>query len=187
MNSLTMIAPAQMPAGFDAWMEQGRALLERRDAIEWDLADWIAGGEDAFGKQLGLDLLAVELGIAPKRLRTAAKVAKAFPAAHRAPGLPFDVYREIARVEPDQRLPMLSEAARDHWTQAVASDRVEEWRTSTGRRLANDDEVDALGAEIIRAWNRAGSPEAREYVWAFLRHAAQTGFGTINMEVQIDA
>jgi hypothetical protein len=187
MNALTTIEAAQMPAGFDAWMQQGRALLERRDAIEWDLADWIAGGEAQFGKQLGLDLLADQLGIAPKRLKTAAKVAKAFPAAYRAPGLPFDVYCEIARVEPDHRLPMLNEAARDHWTQAVASDRVEEWRTSTGRRLANDDEVDAQGSEIVRAWNRAGSPEARELIWPYLLNAARTGFGTINMGVEIDA
>lgn len=185
MNAVVAITPAQMPVGFEAWMAQGRQLLERRDAIEWDLADWIAGGEDQFGKQLGLDLLADQLGIAPKRLRTAAKVAKAFPAAHRAPGLPFDVYQEIARVEPDQRLPMLSEAARDHWTQAVAYDRVEQLRTCT--RLTNDDKADALGAEIIRAWNRAGSPEVREWIWPYLLKAAQTGFGTINMEVEINA
>lgn len=186
MNALTTIEAA-VPAGFQEWVEQGRALLGQRDTVEWKLSDWLAEGEERFGHQYKLDLLADQLGIDPRRARTAVRVAKAFPAAHRAPSLPFEVYCGIVTVEPEQRLPMLNRAARDHWTPAMAWEAAKEWRTSTEHRLANDDEVEARGSEVIRAWNRAGSAEAREYIWPYLLKAAQSGFGTINMGETIDA
>ena len=56
-----------------------------------------------------------------------------------------------------------------------------------GARMDDDDHEHAEVVEVIRAWNRVSGPEAREYLWPYLQHAARNGFGPINMGVTIDA
>lgn len=169
------------PAGFDAWLETGRALLEQRNEADWKLADWLADGRDKFGNQAQFDFLGEQLGIAPKRLKSAVKVAKLFPPATRATNLSFDVHREIARVDADSRFEVLNAAAKDGWNEKVAHERVERIRIDTGSVLPDDDPEHRECVELIRAWNRISSPEVREYAWPYLQHAARRGFTTINM------
>lgn len=187
MNALSVIKPAALPADFATWLSDGRDLLHQRNAIDWQLADHIATGRETFGDQAAFDFLADELGIAPKQLKSACKVAKAFPPSQRAPDLSFNVHREIARVEPEQRLLLLSEAQKGRWNEKSAHEQVEAWRLNCGARMEDDDHEHAEIVEVIRAWNRVSGPDAREYLWPYLQHAARNGFGPINMGVTIDA
>lgn len=187
MNALAVIERAAVPADFTAWLSTGRTLLAERNAIDWRLADWMATGRETFGDQAAFDFLADELGIAPKALKSAVKVATAFPPHMRAAGLSFDVHKEIARVEPEQRLLLLTEAQRGRWNEKAAHEHVEEWRINCGARMDDDDPEHAEVAEVVRAYNRLSSPEVREYLWPYLQHSARHGFGPINMGVTIDA
>ena len=181
MNALATIA-ADVPqtVEFGAWLDTGRALLTERNECEWRLADWIADGKEQFGSQVAFDFLGEQLGIAPKTLKQAVKVSQAFPPAHRSPALPFAVHKEIARVEPEQRLSMLNKAAQDHWNELAAHQQVEAHRTSTGKRMDNDDPEYSEAMEIVRAWNRVSCPEAREQAYAYMEQAAERGFSPIN-------
>ena len=181
MGAALAIVETQVPAGFDDWLATGRALLEQRNEADWKLADWLADGKQQFGNQLAFDMLGEQLGIAPKRLKTAVKVAQTFPPALRAPELSFDVHREIARVEPETRLKVLRDAAAGRWNEKVAHERVENIRIESGAVLLDDDPEHREVVEMIRAWNRMSSPEVREYAWPYFQHAARSGFTTINM------
>lgn len=170
----------QEPTAFEGWVETCRTLVQQRDAIDWKLADHIAAGREQFGQQMAFDLLGEQLGIAPKRLKSAVKVAKLFPPAVRATNLPFDVHREIARVNPDSRFEVLNQAAKERWTEKTAHDRVEQYRIDTGAILPDDDPEHREGVELLRAWNRMSTPAAREYIWPYLQRAARNGFTSIN-------
>lgn len=180
MNALATIA-ADVPqtAEFGAWLDTGRALLTERNECDWRIADWLNDGKEQFGNQLAFDLLGEQLGIAPKTLKQAVKVSQAFPPAHRSPALPFAVHKEIARVEPEQRLPMLNKAAQGRWDEIAAHREVEGYREATGKRMANDDAEYSEAMELVRAWNRI-SPEAREQAYAYFEQSAENGFTPIN-------
>lgn len=187
MGAALAIVEAQVPVGFDDWIETCRALVQQRDAIDWQIADHIAAGREQFGQQLAFDLLGEQLGIAPKRLKSAVKVAKLFPPSLRATNLSFDVHREIARVDPDSRFEVLNAAAKDGWNEKVAHDRVERIRIDTGAVLPDDDPEHREVVEMIRAWNRMSSPSVREYAWPYFQRAARNGFTSINEEEWDDA
>jgi hypothetical protein len=187
MGAALAIVEAQVPVGFDDWIETCRALVQQRDAIDWQIADHIAAGREQFGQQLAFDLLGEQLGIAPKRLKSAVKVAQTFPPALRAPELSFDVHREIARVEPETRLKVLRDAAAGRWNEKVAHERVENIRIESGAVLLDDDPEHREVVEMIRAWNRMSSPEVREYAWPYFQRAARNGFTSINEEEWDDA
>lgn len=187
MGAALAIVETQAPAGFDDWLATGRQLLEQRNEADWKLADWLADGRDRFGNQAQFDFLGEQLGIAPKRLKSAVKVAKLFPPSLRATNLSFDVHREIARVDPDSRFEVLNAAAKDGWNEKVAHDRVERIRIDTGAVLPDDDPEHREVVEMIRTWNRMSSPSVREYAWPYFQRAARNGFTSINEEEWDDA
>lgn len=160
---------------FDTWVATGRSLLEQRAKTEWQLADWIVEGRQQFGDQAGFDFLAGQLGIAPRQLRTAAKVAEAFPPSRRSAALPFEVHASLALLPPDDRLPTLAKAANEHWGEREAKAAVVEHRHATAM-FDDEDAETRLAVEIIRAWNRA-PVESRRY---FMELAAISHFAAID-------
>lgn len=184
MNALATISGgSEIAPGFAEWLAAGKALLDKRNEIEWSLGDWLATGRETFGDQAQFDYLGEQLGIAPKRLRTAVKVATAFPPAYRSAQLSFAVHEEIARVDEEDRLSLLNRAASERWHEKRAHEEVEHRRVSVApARMMDDDEEDRLGVVFIRAWNRMPTPEAREAFWPYLEHAAANGFTAINLD-----
>lgn len=170
---------------FEEWCELGRTLLTNQRRADWMVADWAKHGREHFQSQFGF--MAEQVGMDTKRLVKMAKVAEAFPESQRAASLSFEVHCEVARAEPEQRLLLLVEAQRGKWSQNKAHERVEETRLACGLRMNNDDPLDALIAEVARAYNRLPDPEAREHLWPYLEHSARNGFCPINMGVTIDA
>jgi hypothetical protein len=164
-------------AGFQGWLQTGHALLTQRNEVEWKLADWIADGREQFGDQAAFDFLADELGIAPKKLKTAASVAKAFPPSHRDPSLTFEHYESVATLPVTDALSLLRDAKANHWDDRET--RVEAVRRraqiSTTTLLDDDFEYQELIA-ISRAWNRA-RPDVRSQ---FLELAAEANLGVID-------
>ena len=163
MNALATIPDAtvalSIPVGtsFDAWLSLGRDLATNRRQTDWMIGDWLAHGQAHFADQIEMEFLADSLGIAPKRLKTVATVAAAFPAHARDDSLSVDHHAHVAGLPQADALEILRTAHDMHWTP-------EETRIAAVKRravveqpklLRDDPEYDELMA-IVRAWNRAG-------------------------------
>lgn len=141
---------------FDAWLAQGRDLLTQRNALEWELADWLSTGREQFVDQAGFDFLADHLGIAPKRLKIAASIAKSFPPALRDQTLTFDHYEAVSNLPTLEALSVLQDARARHLDERETRvEAVKRKALSSPEQLPRDDpEYDELMG-IVRAWNRA--------------------------------
>lgn len=176
MGSLTVMErPEVVSSDFSEWVEQGRSLIQRRRDADWALADWWNEGRKAHKDEPQFKLFADALAADPKRLTEMAKVAEAFPRHMRAANVSFEVHREIAALEPTDRLEMIARASSEKWTERRAHQHVVERRYEQGSLLPEDDPEYRSAVEIIRAWNR-GTVEARRY---FLEMATAAKLGVI--------
>lgn len=157
MTALATIPANDITPGFQAWLAQGRDLLTQRNEIDWKLADWLDEGREQFVDQAGFDFLADQLGIAPKKLKTAASIAKAFPPALRDTTLTFDHYEAVASLPTVDALLVLKDAKARHLDDRETRIEAVKRRAMTQQPalLRDDPEYDELMA-IVRAWNRAG-------------------------------
>ncbi|MBB5709322.1 hypothetical protein [Sphingomonas xinjiangensis] len=176
MSALAIVETAPVPA-FDSWIEQGRTLAAQRRELDWQIGDWLAEGQEKFGDQLELGLLSERLGIDPKRLKQAEKVATAFPEHMRAEGVPFEVHAYIAALPADRRLPVLKQASDEHWGEREVKRVVTQHRQLTAAFI--DDDPERLATEMFRCWNRM-PVDVREYAWELLERAKRAGFAAIN-------
>lgn len=148
---------------FDAWLAQGRDLLTRRNSIEWELADWLDTGRETFVDQAGFDFLADQLGIAPKKLKVAAGIAKAFPPALRDTTLTFDHYEAVASLPTPEALSVLKDAKARHLDDRETRQEVVKRKAVLSPGLMSDDDWQLeFRMALQRAWNRADR-ETREY------------------------
>lgn len=184
MNALAVIA-AETPAAFQTWLDTGRSLVDQRREIDWRLGDWLASGRQQFGEQAEFDFLAEALGLEPKRLKEAERVALAFPEHLRAQDVPVEVHAYIAALPEDQRLEKLQQASREHWGTKEARAVVTRHRQQTAM-FEDEDSTARLATELFRAWNRM-PVEAREYAWPLLERAHADRFGAINEDEVADA
>lgn len=176
MNALAIVPPSAV-ADFSSWLETGKSLLHQRDELDWQLADWIADGRTQFGHQAEFDFLAEQLGIAPKRLKQAERLALAFPSHLRAQDVPVEVHAHIAGLPEAERLTTLQRASREHWDEDDARRVVTQHRQQAA--MFEDEDTDArLATELFRVWNRM-PVSAREYAWPLLQRARDGGFVAI--------
>jgi hypothetical protein len=183
MNQITTIEAAGAAAigpspEFLAWITDGRRLVDQRREIDWRLGDWLADGRQRFGEQAEFDFLADALGLEPKRLKEAERVALAFPEHLRAQDVPVEVHAYIAALPEDQRLEKLQQASREHWGTKEARAVVARHKQQEAM-FEDEDSTARLATELFRAWNRMPA-EAREYAWPLLERARAAGFGAIN-------
>lgn len=166
MNAIAVITPANDVAPtFADWLGQGKALLDRRNAVEWELADWLATGRETFGNQAAFDFLADELGIAPQRLKASVKTASVFPPHLRDRALTFDHHESVANLPVTDALDVLKTAREQHWddkeTRVAAVRRRAEIAPSL---LPEEDWEQAELMALTRAWNRARSSVRSEFM-----------------------
>ncbi|MFS0771057.1 hypothetical protein [Sphingomonas sp. 1P08PE] len=177
MNALATIEAAAPPAGFTDWLSTGKDLLTKRTAIEWQLADWIADGREQFGHQAEFDFLADELGIAPKALKSAAKVAAAFPPHMRDTSLTFEHHEAVAGLPTSDAMALLKAASAGHLDERETRVEAVKRRAEIGQgTLIDDDWEHHQLMAIQRAWNRA-QPNVRA---EFLELAAEAELGVID-------
>lgn len=149
---------------FAAWLSTGHGLLSQRSDIEWKLADWLADGRERFGNQAEFDFLADELGIAPKRLKSAVKVAMLFPPHMRDASLTFDHHESVANLPATEALTVLKQAKDAHWDDRET--RVEAVRRQAQIQPSLGQEVDwpyHCLMTLQRAWNRAEPATRRDF------------------------
>lgn len=178
MNALAVIERAAVPADFTAWLSTGRDLLAERNAIDWRLGDWLAEGRETFGNQAAFDFLADELGIAPKQLKSAVKVATAFPPHMRDTALTFQHHEAVATLPTVDALEVLKSAKTQHLDTRETRIEAVRRKVEIGQTtLLPDDDWDhhALMA-ITRAWNRAPEHVRSE----FLELTAEAELGDID-------
>lgn len=161
---MTALATITTPAPtFDIWLAQGRDLLTRRNSIEWELADWLDTGREQFVDQAGFDFLSDALGIAPKKLKTAASIAKAFPPALRDTTLTFDHYEAVHSLPTTEALSVLKDAkARQLDDRETRQEALKRKTQIQPALLSDDDWQHERRMALQHAWNRA-DPETRDY------------------------
>lgn len=177
MNALSVIQAAS-PIGFADWLASGRLLLQQRNELDWRLGDWLAEGRETFGNQAAFDFLADELGIAPKQLKSAVKVATAFPPHMRDTALTFQHHEAVATLPTVEALDVLKSAKTNHLDDRETRIEAVRRKVQIGQTtLLPDDDWDhhALMA-ITRAWNRAPEHVRGE----FLELAAEAELGDID-------
>lgn len=165
MNALSIIQAAS-PVGFDDWLASGRLLLQQRNELDWRLGDWLAEGRETFGNQAAFDFLADELGIAPKQLKSAVKVATAFPPHMRDTALTFQHHEAVATLPTVEALDVLRAAKTQHLDDRETRIEAVRRKVEIGQTtLLPDDDWDhhALMA-ITRAWNRAPEHVRSEFL-----------------------
>lgn len=164
MTALATIPVADVTPAFQAWLDTGRDLLTQRNEIDWKLADWLDTGRETFVDQAGFDFLADQLGIAPKKLKTAASIARSFPPALRDTTLTFDHYEAVASLPTVDALSVLKDAKARHLDDRETRIEAVKRRAviEQPKLLRDDPEYDELMA-IVRAWNRAGRDVRQQF------------------------
>lgn len=159
MGAVAVMERETLPAGFADWVEHGRALAARRDALEWELIDWLASGKERFGQQLDFfDAIGDQLGIAPKVLRDHVKVATAFPPHMRDDALTFAHHEAVAILPPTEALAVLNRAKVEHLDNRETRQAAIRRRAEIVPDLLSDtDWEDAEYRDLARRWNRARS------------------------------
>ncbi len=182
MNALTVMeregaVSLALPedASFEEWVRTGHSLIANRRQADWMLADWWRIGQQQHRDEPQFKLIAEHDGADPKRLTAMARVAEAFPPHLRAANVSFEVHREIAALDPTDRLEMIVRASNERWNERVAHSRVVEHKYEQGTLLPDDDPEYRSAVEIIRAWNRSPK-EARRY---FMDLATSATLGVI--------
>lgn len=174
---LTQITASSVEA-FDEWLAIGRGLAQQRRDVDWKLGDWLVAGQSAsFVDQIQFEFLADQLGLSPKRLKSAATVAEHFPPATRDETLSVEHHVNVASLPAPDALAVLKQAKEAHWTP-------EETRIEAVRRKAEIeppliDESDWEQHEFVaicRAFNRARE-SARQL---FVDQIAETGLRDID-------
>lgn len=178
MGALAIVEAAPLPAGMQDWLTTGRTLLQQRTALDWSLGDWIADGRERFGDQAAFDFLADELGIAPKELKGAVKVATSFPPHLRDAGLSFAHHESVVGLPRDEALGILKRAKVEHLddreTRIVAVKRRAEIQPGYQAEI---DWTDTQYRDLVRRWN-AASEEVRRML---IEQHEETGFADIEL------
>lgn len=163
MNALATIATT--PPGFTDWLSRGRELLTRRNEVEWELADWIASGRENFGNQAQFDFLADELGIAPKRLKSAAKVAALFPPSLRDSALTFQHHEAVSTLPTVEALDVLRRAKTEHLDDRETRVAAVVRKAAISPGLLPDEDWEQVElVTLTRAWNRARASVREEFL-----------------------
>ena len=143
---------------FEGWRAVGKRISGVADASTWWLADWAAYGEDRFGERYQ-DAAAIT-GVGYQTLRNYAWVARRFDVSRRRDKLSFAHHSEVAALSASRQETWLDRAEAQRWSRnelraalraarslaggedrsaevehvrlAVASARVERWRTAAG-------------------------------------------------------
>ncbi len=184
MNELTTITASAVglvlpdDLAFDGWVGIGADLAAQRRNTDWLIADWLAAGQERFADQIEFEFLADTLGIAPKRLKSVAATAAAFPAAVRDASLSVDHHAHVATLPAPDRLAILRRAHVEHWTPEET--RIEAIKrkveSGQGNLMVDDDpEYHALML-IVRGWNRADRAVRQQ----FIDLAAESDLGIID-------
>jgi len=185
MNALTIVKAEPPAEAFGTWLETGRELLHERNDVEWKLADWLADGrkraeakEPGFGDQASFDFLGSQLGIAPKELKSAVRVATAFPAHLRDASLTYGHHESVSNLPATDALAVLKSAKAQHWDDRQTRVEAVKRQTQLSQRtmLPEDDWDHHHLMNMTRAWNRS-TREARE---TFLELTEEANLGTID-------
>lgn len=161
MNALAIITQCEvLPVeSFADWLGRGQELASRHRQLGLEIGDWVRDGETQHRDQLELALESI--GLDRKFLRTAAKVAEAFPPALRDAALSYDHYRIASDLPRDEALPILQRASQEHWRPVEVRAAVIQRRHDQGSFFSEDDREEQEYVLLIRSWNKA-RPAARE-------------------------
>lgn len=163
---------------FADWIETLKTLAGQRRNVDWMLGDWLRIGQERFPEQIQMELLGGELGMSPKRLKTAVNVSSKFPAHARDETLSIEHHAHVVDLPREEQLDLLTKARREHWSDDHMRKEVISRKVTIGM-------ADVLSAEeydqhslmsLQHAWNRASTDVRSD----FLELATQANGGVID-------
>lgn len=118
----------------ETWLGVGRKIAQIINGSTWALGDWIAygAGRDSYGKSYEHAITVT--GRTYESLSQAARVSQAFPHHQRSVKVTWSHYREALRLPEVDRLEMLSEAEKEHWSRDRFSQEIERLLATLGDR-----------------------------------------------------
>lgn len=131
------------------WTAIGLALVQRGDATQWALGDWIALATGAYGETYTLAMRVT--GYSYDTVSQLLVTARAWPKAQRLPTLSWSHHRLLAGVAEEERGPWLKKAVREVWSAQTLQERLVAHRNTT--------RTPAAKAKVAR-----GRPTAKTHV-----------------------
>ena len=176
----------------ERWLEEGQAIVARRESALWDLGDHLVAAPDEADGAPDAEL-AERLGATPGLLRTARWIARRFPAAVRRKGPRFGPshHLEVAALPDEVALPLLDAALEEGWTvmqlrfkarEAAANRKVEELAAARQRTELSAD-FGTHSRHVERDCQKAGMEVAaalRSMSLAVRALAAHPGRGAVH-------
>lgn len=113
---------------FEEWDRLGMLLRDMTGGMLWWVGDWYLYGETAYGERASqAEAISDALGgkLSPETVRQASWVAERFPAVSRLTDVDWGTHQALAGIEdPEERVRLLGQAAREKWTRQQARDNV---------------------------------------------------------------
>ncbi len=173
-------AQEDIRARIDAeWLAEGQAIVARerslertRDSLAWELGDWIAGRETAYGD---MTRLAAELEMPLGTLKNRASVARRIRPSRRRDDLSFSHHAEVAGLDPEAADATLAEAALYSWS----VERLRSVLHERGAKRKAEREVERLQAEVAALRAAATAPDEAKRVVNSVRAEIEAGIDLI--------
>lgn len=160
MNAITAIEPQSVvlaipdDASFETWLGIGRGLANQKRNIDWLIGDWINFGKVRYPEQI--ELVLIDLGEDPRRLKRIEATVKAFPPHCRDAALSFDHHAHLADLPTQEALPLLKRAHDQNLSAKQVRIEAIMKKLDLGLNLPRDDDPDHDHLlALTRAWNRA--------------------------------
>ena len=173
LDAIALTLPETTP--FDEWLAIGRNLAAQHKNMNWLIGDWALHGQTHYGQQFTLAL--PDISDDPKSVKAIAKVAKAFPPAHRDAGLSFAHHAGVADLPTDEALALLKNARQNRISAKQLKIKASVRKIEIGQTSIWDDkDIDYSELiAIVRAWNCA-QPHIREQ---FVEMSEEANLGII--------
>lgn len=94
-----------------AWREKGRALAQAHSGHQFAIGDWLASGDEKWGRKAYKEASSIFTSYAKPTLHTFASVARSVEPCCRNKDLPWDHHKAVARFKPELQRELLDFAA----------------------------------------------------------------------------
>ncbi|HEX6699486.1 MAG TPA: LmbU family transcriptional regulator [Gaiellaceae bacterium] len=162
-NAVGMRFHPRLP--FEDWHDLGQRLSTYASASQWWLGDWLAFGQEKYGRRYKMGVALT--GLDYQTLRNYAMVCRRFPLSRRRDSVSFAHHAEVCALDDEEQDQWLERATAARWSRNELRRRL---RSSAGTSANADDDLDAalvlrLAVERDRQerWHEAAARCARDF------------------------
>ena len=147
----------EMAAAPEAWLDEGRQILERQSAASWEFADWLASDE---APDIPDRDIAGYVKVSREKINQYRSTSRTYPSGIRIPPLTFSHHRLARALPEEERMRLLKSAAAEDWPLKRLRDAVREASTE-GKLRRQAAEIRELKRQLKAAEIEARSAAER--------------------------